>query len=138
MRLRDQTSQEAQRKQARQLRDLKEDFTTVQGKETELLQKKEVLEKQLEVAEVETATVRTDLKLAIKRIEDLQAAINGEIDSESFSDQIDSEDSSDEDSTYSKSPKRSSTSNSSRQASSGANDSTARFEGIEEGDESEA
>merc|ERR1719318_1908664 len=73
MRLRDQSSQEQQRKIARQLRDLKEDYTTIQGKETELSQKKGDLEKQLEVAEVETMTVKSDLKLAMKRIEDLQA-----------------------------------------------------------------
>merc|ERR1719431_2047996 len=71
---------------ARQLRDLKEDYTTIQGKETELSQKKGDLEKQLEVAEVETMTVKSDLKLAMKRIEDLQVAISGDIDSESYSD----------------------------------------------------
>ena len=58
LRLRDQNSQEAQKKMSRQLRDLKEDLTTVQGKEAELLQKKGDLEKQLELAEAETLTVR--------------------------------------------------------------------------------
>merc|ERR1712062_936192 len=36
-----------------------------------------------ELAEAETVTARNDLKLALKRIEDLQTAINGELDSES-------------------------------------------------------
>ena len=39
----------------------------------------------LELAEAETVTARNDLKLALKRIEDLQTAINGELDSESDS-----------------------------------------------------
>ena len=58
-------------------------------------QKKNDMEKQLEVAEVEAATVKNDLKLAMKRIEDLQTAITGELDSESYSDP--GSDSSDED-----------------------------------------
>ena len=58
----------------------------MQGKETELGQKKFDLEKQLEVAEAETLTVRSDLKLALKRVEDLQAAIAGEIDSDNSDD----------------------------------------------------
>eukprot|EP00090_Calanus_glacialis_P009359 TRINITY_DN17730_c0_g1_i1.p1 TRINITY_DN17730_c0_g1~~TRINITY_DN17730_c0_g1_i1.p1 ORF type:complete len:2011 (+),score=520.24 TRINITY_DN17730_c0_g1_i1:123-6155(+) len=151
MRLRDQSSQEQQRKIARQLRDLKEDYTTIQGKETELSQKKGDLEKQLEVAEVETMTVKSDLKLAMKRIEDLQVAISGEIDSESYSDH--GSESSDEEMhqildqrqrTLSIHRDRESISRDIR----GANrtlsehdeslDKTARFEGISEGDESQA
>jgi hypothetical protein len=50
--------------------------------------KKSDLEKQLEVAEAETLTVRYDLKTAQKRIEDLQVAISGEIDSDTISDQV--------------------------------------------------
>ena len=52
-------------------------------------QKKFDLEKQLEVAEAETLTVRSDLKLALKRVEDLQAAIAGEIDSDNSDDNSD-------------------------------------------------
>lgn len=93
--MREQSSQESQKRMSRQLRELREDYTTVQGKEAELGQRKQDLEKQLEVAEVEAMTVRSDLKLAMKRIEDLQVAITGELDSESFSDP--GSDSSDED-----------------------------------------
>merc|ERR1712223_2362770 len=78
-RMREQSSQDAQKKLARQLRELREDHTTLQGEE----------------AEVESATVKNDLKLAMKRIEDLQTAITGELDSESYSDP--GSDSSDED-----------------------------------------
>merc|ERR1711892_839682 len=151
MRLREQSSQEQQRKIARQLRDLKEDYTTVQGKETELAQKKGDLEKQLEVAEVETMTVKSDLKLAMKRIEDLQVAISGEIDSESYSDHG-SESSDDEIHQTLDQRQRSLSIHRDRESVSrdirGANrtlsehdesvDKTARFEGISEGDESQA
>merc|ERR1712128_236363 len=151
MRLREQSSQEQQRKIARQLRDLKEDYTTVQGKETELSQKKGDLEKQLEVAEVETMTVKSDLKLAMKRIEDLQVAISGEIDSESYSDHG-SESSDDEIHQTLDQRQRSLSIHRDRESVSrdirGANrtlsehdesgDKTARFEGISEGDESQA
>jgi len=82
------------KKQARQMRDLKEDLSNVQSKEQEASHKKSELEKQLELAETETQTVKNELKLANKRIEDLQAAISGEIDSDNNSDQ--DSDSSDE------------------------------------------
>jgi len=47
--------------------------------------KKNELEKQIEISEAETTTVKNDLKLALKRVEDLQTAINGELDSDSDS-----------------------------------------------------
>jgi len=73
------------RKLQRQLRDLREDYATAQQKETEVNSKKNELEKQLELAEAETVLAKNDLKLAMKRIEDLQTAINVELDSESDS-----------------------------------------------------
>ena len=73
------------RKLQRQLRDLREDYATAQQKETEVNAKKNELEKQLELAEAETVLAKNDLKLAMKRIEDLQTAINVELDSESDS-----------------------------------------------------
>merc|ERR1712136_328313 len=53
-----------------------------QQKETEVNAKKNEFEKKLELAEAETVTARNDLKLALKRVEDLQQAINGELDSD--------------------------------------------------------
>ena len=79
------SSQDAARKLQRQLRDLREDYATSQQKETEVNAKKNELEKQLELAEAETVLAKNDLKLAMKRIEDLQTAINVELDSESDS-----------------------------------------------------
>merc|ERR1719210_2494247 len=96
IRIKEQSSQDHQKKLNRQLRDLKEDYATLQGKEGDLVQKNGDLEKQLEVSDVEVMTLKSDLKLAMKRIEDLQVAISGDIDSESFSDAVVSEDSDDE------------------------------------------
>merc|ERR1739848_43382 len=75
-------AQDNARKLQRQLRDLKEEFATLQQKEIDVNSKKNEFEKLLELAEAETITARNDLKLALKRIEDLQTAINGELDSE--------------------------------------------------------
>ena len=85
LRTKEQTAQEQVRKLQRQLRDLKEDYATLQQKETESHSKKNELEKQMEISEAEIVTAKNDLKLAMKRIEDLQTAINGELDSESDS-----------------------------------------------------
>ena len=97
LRMKEQNSQDDQKKIARQLRwvtwqlrehlkyfhftyrDLREELSTVQGKEVELGHKKSDLEKQLEVAGAETLTVRNNLKTALKRIEDLQVPISREI-----------------------------------------------------------
>merc|ERR1719450_1850805 len=57
-------------------------MSTLQGKEADLAHKKSDLEKQLEVSEAETSSVRNQLKVAEKRIVDLQAAIHGAIDSD--------------------------------------------------------
>ena len=58
MRVKEQASQEAQKKLSRQLRDLKEDYVNLQTKETEIGQKKSDLEKQIELSEAETVTAR--------------------------------------------------------------------------------
>merc|ERR1712106_1122481 len=67
------------KKHTRAMRDVKEDLSNIQSKEQEASHKKSELEKQLQPAETETETVKNELKLANKRIEDLQAAISGEI-----------------------------------------------------------
>merc|ERR1711892_1428689 len=66
--LREKNAQEEQKKLARNIREMREEMSTLQGKEAELSHKKSDLEKQLKVAE--------------KRIIDLQAAIHGAIDSD--------------------------------------------------------
>ena len=82
VRAKEATSQDELRKLQRHLRELKEAYTAIQLKETESNSKKIEFEKKLELAEAETVTARNDLKLAMKRIDDLQAAINGELDSD--------------------------------------------------------
>ena len=67
------------------MRDLKEEYANLQQRETEAHSKKNELEKQIEISEAETTTVKNDLKLALKRVEDLQTAINGELDSDTDS-----------------------------------------------------
>merc|ERR1719436_182554 len=96
IRIKEQSSQDQQKKLNRQLRELKEDYATLQGKEGDLIQKNGDMEKQMEVSDVEVMTLKSDLKLAMKRIEDLQVAISGDIDSESYSDQGCIDDSDDE------------------------------------------
>jgi len=83
LRVKEAGAQDQARKLQRQLRDLKEDYASVTQKEIEVNSKKNEFEKLLELAEAETVTSKNDLKLALKRIEDLQTAINGELDSES-------------------------------------------------------
>jgi len=83
LRVKEGGAQDQARKLQRQLRDLKEDYATITQKEIEVNAKKNEFEKLLELAEAETVTAKNDLKLALKRIEDLQTAINGELDSES-------------------------------------------------------
>merc|ERR550532_2546082 len=69
--------------------------TTKQRQDTQVTRQKEVTEKmvkQLEVAEAETVAVRGELKTALKRVEDLQSAISGELDSENSDADSDSSD----------------------------------------------
>merc|ERR1711963_221586 len=77
------SAQDNVRKLQRALRELKEDYANLQQKEIDANAKKSEYEKLHELAEAETITAKNDLKLALKRIEDLQTAINGELDSES-------------------------------------------------------
>ena len=60
---------------SKQQREAKEQVAGLQGKEVEWAQRRGDMEKLLEVAESETLAVRTELKVAQRRIEDLQAAI---------------------------------------------------------------
>ncbi|XP_042238806.1 uncharacterized protein LOC121877237 isoform X2 [Homarus americanus] len=85
---------EQSKKIGRQLREAKEDLSALQQKHTDVFNKKGELEKQLELADSEVITLKSDLKLAFKRIEDLQQAIQGDIN-DSDSDISDSDSDSD-------------------------------------------
>lgn len=72
--------QDSVRKLQKQLKDCKEDLETMQVKEMDLVAKKMQLENDLEASEMETDNARSELKVAIRRIEDLQSAITGDLD----------------------------------------------------------
>ncbi|XP_025836793.1 unconventional myosin-XVIIIa isoform X2 [Agrilus planipennis] len=90
-RTKEQLAQENVRKLQKNIRELKEELGHHQSKENEWLQKKKELEKRCECLEVEASASKADLKLALKRIEDLQAAIQGDLEegtTESDSEQV--------------------------------------------------
>ncbi|XP_031331784.1 unconventional myosin-XVIIIa isoform X2 [Photinus pyralis] len=89
-RTKEQLGQEQIRKLQKNLRELKEECNQSASKEADFLQKRKDLEKRCELAETETAAAKADLRLALKRIEDLQSAIQGELE-DSPSEQTDSE-----------------------------------------------
>ncbi|XP_056675542.1 unconventional myosin-XVIIIa isoform X11 [Monodelphis domestica] len=82
----------------RQLRDTKEEMGELAKKEAEASRKKHELEMDLESLEAANQSLQADLKLAFKRIGDLQAAIEDEMESDDNEDLINSEGDSDVDS----------------------------------------
>merc|ERR1719228_2154044 len=74
LRSREKSSLDEVKKISKMLRENKEELSSLQGKDAEWGQK------MLEVAEAETVSVRNELKVALRRIEDLQAAIQGDLD----------------------------------------------------------
>uniref|UniRef100_A0A667HV60 Myosin XVIIIA n=1 Tax=Lynx canadensis TaxID=61383 RepID=A0A667HV60_LYNCA len=82
----------------RQLRDTKEEMGELARKEAEASRKKHELEMDLESLEAANQSLQADLKLAFKRIGDLQAAIEDEMESDGNEDLITSEGDSDVDS----------------------------------------
>ena len=80
LRVREKATNDEMRKMSKVMRDTKEELVAKQGKDTEYSHKKLDFEKQLELAEAETISVRNELKIAQRRIEDLQAAIQGDMD----------------------------------------------------------
>ncbi|XP_053425601.1 unconventional myosin-XVIIIa isoform X11 [Nycticebus coucang] len=82
----------------RLLRDTKEEMGELARKEAEASRKKHELEMDLESLEAANQSLQADLKLAFKRIGDLQAAIEDEMESDENEDLINSEGDSDVDS----------------------------------------
>ncbi|XP_071431263.1 unconventional myosin-XVIIIa isoform X4 [Pithys albifrons albifrons] len=74
----------------RQLRDVKEEMGELAKKEAEASRKRHELEMDLESLEAANQSLQSDLKLAFKRIGDLQAAIEDEMESDSNEDLINS------------------------------------------------
>uniref|UniRef100_A0A4W4HQ72 Myosin XVIIIAb n=1 Tax=Electrophorus electricus TaxID=8005 RepID=A0A4W4HQ72_ELEEL len=93
------TSESREREQnkrlQRQMRDLKEELAELTKKEAEASRKKHELELDIESLEAANQSLQADLKLAFKRIGDLQAAIEDEMESDDNEDLINSEGDSD-------------------------------------------
>ncbi|CAG5121920.1 unnamed protein product, partial [Candidula unifasciata] len=77
------SAEEANKRVQKQLRDLREEFGDTQKRELEASQKKKELETRIEELEGEYEQNQSDLKLALKRITDLQAALEEGLDSDS-------------------------------------------------------
>ena len=82
-RFKHQTESEKHRKLLNQFRDLKEDYLSLQGKESDTADKNSHLNKKIEIVDSENIILKKDLELALKRIEDFHTAISSEIDSDS-------------------------------------------------------
>uniref|UniRef100_A0A671LCP4 Unconventional myosin-XVIIIa-like n=1 Tax=Sinocyclocheilus anshuiensis TaxID=1608454 RepID=A0A671LCP4_9TELE len=82
----------------RQIRDIKEEMTELSKKEAEASHKKHDLEMDIESLEAANQSLQADLKLAFKRIGDLQAAMEDEMETDDDDDLINSGDESDMDS----------------------------------------
>ena len=95
MRFKSQSDQEKNRKILNQFRDLKEDYMSLQGKEADVSEKNNHLNKKIEIAEAENIVMKKELELALKRIDDFHIAINSEIDSDT--DTVDYSEASEED-----------------------------------------
>ncbi|XP_051717226.1 unconventional myosin-XVIIIa isoform X5 [Ctenopharyngodon idella] len=74
----------------RQIRDTKEEMAELAKKEAEASRKKHELEMDIESLEAANQSLQADLKLAFKRIGDLQAAIEDEMESDDNEDLINS------------------------------------------------
>uniref|UniRef100_A0A8C5E6V9 Myosin XVIIIAb n=1 Tax=Gouania willdenowi TaxID=441366 RepID=A0A8C5E6V9_GOUWI len=74
----------------RQMRDIKEEMGELAKKESEASRKKHELEMDIESLEAANQSLQADLKLAFKRIGDLQAAIEDEMESDDNEDLINS------------------------------------------------
>ncbi|XP_055861175.1 unconventional myosin-XVIIIa-like isoform X2 [Biomphalaria glabrata] len=86
------SADEANKRVQKQLRDLREEFAEVQKRELEASQKKKEMESRVEELEAEHEHHQSDLKLALKRITDLQAALEDDLDSDSDALMSDSDD----------------------------------------------
>ncbi|XP_056296623.1 unconventional myosin-XVIIIa-like isoform X4 [Pseudoliparis swirei] len=89
---------EQNKRQQRQIRDVKEEMGELAKKEAEASRKKHELEMDIESLEAANQSLQTDLKLAFKRIGDLQAAIEDEMESDDNEDLINNQGDSDTDS----------------------------------------
>ncbi|KAK1883001.1 Unconventional myosin-XVIIIa, partial [Dissostichus eleginoides] len=81
---------EQNKRMQRQIRDMKEEMGELSKKESEASRKKHELEMDIESLEAANQSLQVDLKLAFKRIGDLQAAIEDEMESDDNDDLVNS------------------------------------------------
>ncbi|XP_041657271.1 unconventional myosin-XVIIIa-like isoform X2 [Cheilinus undulatus] len=81
---------EQNKRMQRQIRDMKEESAELSKKEAEASRKKHELEMDIESLEAANQSLQVDLKLAFKRIGDLQAAIEDEMESDDNDDLVNS------------------------------------------------
>ncbi|GIZ03550.1 unconventional myosin-XVIIIa [Caerostris extrusa] len=74
-------AQDAVRRLQRQIRDLREDYSGLQQKEADGYRKQHELEMALENMETDLQVTKNDLRLACQRIQDLQNALEDDLDS---------------------------------------------------------
>ena len=86
LRCREQLSHESTKRLQRQLRDVREELTGFEQRDADTSGRVREFEQRIELLESENATLVKDLSLALRRIEDLQTAMQGEMDSDSDSD----------------------------------------------------
>ncbi|KAK6192213.1 hypothetical protein SNE40_003722 [Patella caerulea] len=89
-------TEELSKRNQKQLRELREELVDAQKREMEASQGKKELITRIEELEADQIQNQSDLKLAFKRIADLQAALEEEIDSDNDSLLLDSEDEEDD------------------------------------------
>ncbi|XP_046684010.1 unconventional myosin-XVIIIa isoform X2 [Homalodisca vitripennis] len=77
---REHSAQEKAKTSSRQVRELREENAMLASKEHEAQAKIRELDKSVETAEADAAAARSDLRLALQRIEDLQCAIQGDME----------------------------------------------------------
>lgn len=80
LRCKEQLSQESSKRLQRQLRDVREELTGSEQRDADTSQQLREFEQRIELLESENATLVKDLSLALRRIEDLQVAMQGEMD----------------------------------------------------------
>uniref|UniRef100_A0A8C3B0I8 Myosin XVIIIAa n=1 Tax=Cyclopterus lumpus TaxID=8103 RepID=A0A8C3B0I8_CYCLU len=89
---------EQNKRMQRQIRDMKEEMGELSKREAEASRKKHELDMDIESLEAANQSLQVDLKLAFKRIGDLQAAIEDEMESDDNDDVINSGDETETDS----------------------------------------
>ena len=81
VRNKEQLQQEANKRLQRQLRDLREDLNSSEQRDADTSQEIREMQQRIELLESENSNLVKDLSLAVRRIEDLQLAMQGEMDS---------------------------------------------------------